>query len=47
MLPERVINVVMVSKGKPVKLDFGRTPDRTVTYAGEGNEIAVLRIVLF
>jgi alpha-D-xyloside xylohydrolase len=35
MLTERTVNVVVVSKGKPLKLDFGRTPDKTVTYTGE------------
>ena len=35
MLTERTVNVVVVSKGKPVKLDFGRTPDKTVTYTGD------------
>jgi hypothetical protein len=34
MLRERTINVVKVSMKKPVKLDFERTPDKSVTYTG-------------
>jgi alpha-D-xyloside xylohydrolase len=35
MLTERTLNVVIVSRDKPVKLDFGRTPEKTVIYTGE------------
>ncbi|HNT92396.1 MAG TPA: glycoside hydrolase family 31 protein [Bacteroidales bacterium] len=35
MPQERTINVVVVSEGQPVKLDFERTPDRSVNYTGE------------
>ena len=35
MLTERTLNVVLVSKEKPVRLDFARPSDRTVTWAGE------------
>ncbi|NLE35694.1 MAG: DUF5110 domain-containing protein, partial [Bacteroidales bacterium] len=35
MSQERTINVVIVSEAQPVKLDFDRTPDRSVTYTGE------------
>jgi len=34
MLMERTINVVTVSLKKPVGLDFGRKPDKSVTYTG-------------
>jgi alpha-D-xyloside xylohydrolase len=35
MLHERTFNIVVVSKNKPVALDFARTPDLTVTYSGD------------
>jgi len=35
MLRERTVNIVLVSKDKPVKLDFTMAPDRSVTYTGE------------
>jgi alpha-D-xyloside xylohydrolase len=35
MLQERKVNVVLVSRDKPVSLNFERSPDKTVTYNGE------------
>ena len=35
MLHERTINVIIVSKGKAVRLDFGKTPDKSVKYSGQ------------
>jgi alpha-D-xyloside xylohydrolase len=35
MLYERTINIVVVSKDKPVALDFGRSPDRSAVYSGK------------
>ncbi len=35
MPAERTISIVLVSKERPVAIDFGRTPDSTVTYTGE------------
>lgn len=35
MLRDRTVNVIVVSKDRPVALDFGREPDLTVTYNGE------------
>ena len=34
MLQERTINIITVSKDRPVNLDFARTPDKTVTFTG-------------
>ena len=35
MLRDRTFNVISVSPDKPVKLDFDRTPDKTVRYSGD------------
>jgi len=35
MLRNRTFNVISVSPEKPVKLDFDRTPDKTVQYSGD------------
>jgi alpha-D-xyloside xylohydrolase len=35
MLQNRTFNVKVVSKDKPVKLDFNTTPDKVVEYSGE------------